>query len=100
MAKQSRLQWCPTHWADLMHTLQDHGLGDQIAPNREALNKKHSDGREDPCHEATVLIDIAAVRVFTMGKLIKGFKGCPICAFNGITQDVVSQMAIKYKQVN
>ncbi len=83
-----------------MYGLQDHGLGDQIAADRQALNDKFAKGESDPCFEVETVINIAALQFFTPQVLLTSFGGCPICAFNNVLDRVIDQIAIKYKKVH
>ena len=95
--EQLVLQWCSPHWSQLMYALQDRDLGDQTAPNREAVHEKQRAGKGDPCFEATTIINIAGLQFFTAQKLLTHSEGYPVCAFSGIINHVADVMALKYK---
>lgn len=94
--KPYTLEWCPEHWAQYMYALQDRGLGDKIAPNKEELHKKLAAGEQDPCYEGVMHINTAAMQFLTPQVMVDNHNGCPICAFHDVIGHVANQMALKY----
>jgi len=98
MVKPLQIDWCRDHWAALMYGLQDRGLGALISPSRELLHEKFDKGELDPCYESTMALNIAALQFFTPQILLDKYQGCPICAFNDITNHVCDRMAEKFTE--
>ena len=76
-----RLKWCEGHWAELMFALQDRNLTDQIAESPEELSEKLSNGHGDPCWDACNMINVGAIEIFGIDRIIEENDGCPVCAF-------------------
>ena len=94
------IQWCDGHWAELMIALKDRGLEDQIAETSEELNAKFAAGELDPCWEACNMINMGAIEIFGVEKILKENNGCPVCAFANIVQHAADLMHGKYGSLN
>ena len=94
------IQWCDGHWAELMFTLRDRGLGDQIAEDADELNQKFVEGKLDPCWEGSNIINMGALEIFGPDKIVGENNGCPVCAFANIVRQVGDLMACKYGSLN
>jgi hypothetical protein len=92
------VKWCQEHWGELMFSLKDRGLGDQISPDAETLNAKFLRGEMDPCWEACNMVNIGALEIFGVNKVVGENGGCPVCAFANITQHVADLMAMKFME--
>lgn len=92
---QNTITWCKGHWAQLMFALQDRGLSSQISDSDEALTAKFIAGERDPCYEAFNRINVAALEVFGIDKIINQFHGCPACAFANIIDHVADIVRIE-----
>lgn len=90
------IKWCEGHWAELMFSLVEHGLEDQIAEDAEALNLKFVQGKLDPCWEACNMINMGALEIFGPDRIVEENNGCPVCAFANIVPHVGDLMARKY----
>ncbi len=90
------IKWCEGHWAELMFSLREHGLEDQIAEDAEALTQKFVQGKLDPCWEACNMINMGALEIFGPDRIIEENAGCPVCAFANIVPHVGDLMARKY----
>ena len=90
------IKWCEGHWAELMFSLKDRGLSDQIAPDAATLNAKFVQGVMDPAWEACNMINVGALQIFGVPKVLDENSGCPVCAFVNITQHVADLMAMKF----
>ena len=90
------IKWCPKHWADLMHALNERGFGNQIAPDADALTEKFLLGEYDPCWDACNRINTGAMQLFGPQKVSQEHKGCPICAFNHIVDHVTDMIVIEH----
>jgi len=93
------IKWCEGHWAELMFSLRDRGLEDQISADAEELNQKFIDGKLDPCWEGANIINVGALEIFGPDKIIEENAGCPVCAFANIIRHVGDLMARKYGSV-
>lgn len=91
------IKWCDGHWAELMFALNDRGLGNDIAPDAEALNAKLMRGQTDPCWDACNRLNMGAMEIFGPDKVIAENGGCPACAFANIVQHVADLSAMQYK---
>ncbi len=90
------IKWCAGHWAELMFSLAEHGLDDQIAQDAEELTQKFVQGKLDPCWEACNMINMGALEIFGPDRIIEENAGCPVCAFANIVPHVGDLMARKY----
>jgi hypothetical protein len=90
------VKWCSGHWADLMHSLNERGLGAMIAPTSEELSAKLARGDTDPCWDACNMINIGAFEIFGPEKVLGENDGCPVCAFANIVQHAADLMVIQH----
>lgn len=90
------IKWCTGHWAELMHALNERGLGGKIAPSSEELNQKLIQGIPDPCWDACTMINVGAFEIFGPEKVLEENNGCPVCAFSNIVQHAADVMAIQH----
>lgn len=90
------ITWCPGHWAELMFALRDRGLGGQIAPNAEALNRKFIRGESDPCWEACNSINVGALEIFGPDRILNDHKGCPVCAFTQMINFIADGVMMRF----
>ncbi len=90
------IKWCEGHWAELMFSLREHGLEDQIAEDEDELTQKFVRGELDPCWEACNMINMGALEIFGPDRIIDENAGCPVCAFANIVPHVGDRMASKY----
>lgn len=90
------IKWCDGHWAELMFALKDRGLEDQIAGDAEELNQKFVRGELDPCWEACNMINMGALEIFGVDRILGENNGCPVCSFANITPHIADLMARKY----
>lgn len=94
------IHWCDGHWAELMFSLRDRGLEDQIAEDAETLNQKFVRGELDPCWEACNMINMGALEIFGPDRIIDENNGCPVCSFANIIPHVSDLMVRKYGSLN
>ena len=90
------IKWCDGHWAELMFSLREHGLGDQIAEDAEELTAKFVRGELDPCWESSNMINMGALEIFGPDRIMEENAGCPVCAFANIIPHVGDLMVRKY----
>lgn len=100
LAQLRTIRWCDGHWAELMFTLRDRGLEDQIAADADELNAKFQTGELDPCWEGSNIINVGALEIFGPEKIVEENAGCPVCAFANIVRHVGDLMARKYGSLN
>ncbi len=90
------ITWCDGHWAELMFSLRERGLEDQIAEDAETLTAKFVRGELDPCWEASNMINMGALEIFGPDRIIDENNGCPVCSFANIVAHVSDLMVRKY----
>ena len=94
------IKWCEGHWAELMFALKDRGLGDQIAGSPEELNEKLIQGAGDPCWDACNMINMGAMDIFGVDKIIGENNGCPVCTFANMVQHAADIVAQKFGSIH
>lgn len=90
------IHWCEGHWAELVTSLRERGLEDQISQDAEELNQKFAEGKLDPCWEATNTINMGALEIFGPEKIVDENAGCPVCAFANMIRHVSDLVALRH----
>ena len=90
------IKWCDGHWAEMIFSLRERGLEDQIAEDADELTQKFIRGELDPCWEGSNMINMGALEIFGPDRIIEENAGCPVCAFANIIPHVSDLMVRKY----
>ena len=91
-----QIRWCDQHWANLMFAIKDQGLDQFVAPNKELLGQRLADGLDDPCWAAFMNVNMAAIQVFSIKKIIENYNGCSCCAFAHVAEHTVENLASQF----
>lgn len=93
---ERRIEWCAGHWAQMCKALSDRGLDDQISKSQEELDEKFSMGQIDPLWEACQLVNVSAIEIFGIEKILNENGGCPLCAFANMAEHIADVIVTKY----
>lgn len=94
------VKWCDGHWTALMFALNDRNLGSKIARSVEERNERFARGETDPCWDACNMINIGALQIFGVERILGENAGCPACAFANIIEFAADNVALKYGETH